>query len=159
MKPIHSILPLLLILSILGCKPPIKIVCGITDQYEGEGLESKLIQCRLTGIMDTTAARIVTKVTYLQSVENEEKGVGVTVIIRKPGEKDHVNAGITNIDAKYLTYIQPGTYNIEFTYAGCNSLTLSNVELASGEIKEFKVQLGLQGKERKLFDVDLAQKR
>ena len=86
MKPIHSILPLLLALSILGCKPPIKIVCGITDQYEGN-------------------------------------------------------------------------YNIEFTYAGCNSLTLSNVELASGEIKEFKVQLGLQGKERKLFDVDLAQKR
>lgn len=159
MKVIPSILLLVSLLSILGCRT--KIVCGFPGTFEGEGLESELLRYESVGRMDTVLAQVKSKVTYaiIQEEKRVEKnGIGVNVLVKDPDGGEMLIGGITDRDGAFNTFLAAGIYDIEFSYSGCNSLVLRNVKLGSGEIKATDIRLGIQGKESKNYETNLKEK-
>jgi hypothetical protein len=159
MKGTLQIALVIISLIIIGCRT--KIVCGFPGTFEGEGLKSELIRIESVGIMDTVLALLNTKVTYIREIEEEIKeknGIGVNVLVKKSGNEGMLIGGITDSDSKYQTFLEAGTYDIEYHYAGCNPIILKNVQLISGEIKDTDVRLGIQGKEITKYEIDLTGK-
>jgi len=141
-------------LIFIGCKT--KIVCGFPGTFDGEGLRSELLRIESVSKMDTVLALINTKVTYIRELEKqleEKNGIGVNVLVKKSGNEEVLIGGITDIDGKYKVFLEVGIYDIEYQYAGCNPMVLRNVQITSGEIKDFDVRLGIQGKEITKFEV------
>ena len=149
----------LITLSFFACRQP-KGICSLAlPSYEGPGLESKLKQFEYVGIMDTVAALIKLDITSLSLQKKHAPVIGGNILIRKPGEKEIFYGTVSNVKGKSEFFIDSGTYDFEFSYYGCNTLLVENAELMSGGMYEVEVELGIQGKERKTFEVDLATKQ
>lgn len=168
MKKIFPILILLTFLAIFACRQPkdsgsqrisSQGVCmlGGGPLPDGFGMESKLKHFEYEGIMDTLAAMIDLKITYLNSWGNrdEEPGIGVTIITRKSGEETMFVGGVSDVKGEYQLFLDAGVYDFEFSYGGCNTLLVKNAELLLGGLYRGKVVLGGHGKERKIFETIL----
>ena len=141
---------------LLGCHRKPLGVCGITETYEGAGAPSRLLRYKTRGFMDTICALAIIQVNYQSQADagsNAAPGVGVTLQFRKPGSDSLVLGGVCDRAGHFQTYLNPGKYDILFSYYGCNGLFLKNMSLKSGEIKEMEVLLGRQGKESSLYEI------
>jgi len=151
----------LLIFSLMttGCRT--KIVCGFPVAFEGEGLKSELVRFESVGIMDTVLALVNSKIACVREVEGRMKegnGIGVNIVVRKSGSEEMLIGGISDANGEYKIFLEAGVYDIEYYYFGYNPLTLKNVKLISGEIKDIVVKLGARGEEIVKYEIDLTGK-
>ena len=155
---ISRIVIILLCFSVIGCRT--KIVCGFGDwNYEGEGLESKLVRFETKGKIDSISTLMNIKTTYVREKESgkeEKEAIGVSILVKESGSDKMEVGGVTNMDGTCEISITPGKYDIEISYTGFNYLILQNVKIATGEIIEAEIRLGERGEELKKYEVNLA---
>lgn len=85
----------------------------------------------------------------------EENGIGVNIVIRKSGSEEILTGEISDANGEYKIFLEAGVYDIKYYYFGYNPLTLKNVKLISGEIKDIIVKLGARGEETVKYEIDL----
>lgn len=137
-----------------SCRP--KGRCGMIDidNYQGEGVESQLINYETTGVQKTAFAYIKVNGRVIYD-KGEKKAIGVSVLIKDTKTKELIKGGVLSMDGTFSAYIPASKYDIEFQMYGWNPIILENASLKSGEIKVIDFALGGRGKELKECIVDL----
>ena len=52
-----------------------------------------------------------------------------------------MDGSVTDFDGIYNIELDAGVYNIQFSFVGFNTVTVENIELAQGEVKELDIYL------------------
>lgn len=161
MKKVIPIIMFLGFLTIISCRQP-KIFCGPSYPLpDGTGMDSKLNRFESVAFMDTVAAMIDLEINLLQPWKGikEERGIGVVMAVNSKGEEKGLRGGVTDVNGRLKLFVNPGVYELEFSYTLFNTLLVKNVSFMSGGIYEIEVTLGGQGKERKTFVVDITEEQ
>ncbi len=160
MKLILTRIFIFCLLGFLGCNSPKKSlgVCSLGyPLVKGFGTDSKLNSFTSTG-MATEATMVDLKITMLYPRENQQErlAVGVGIAIKKTGQEALFVGGFSDVNGRFNIFMQPGIYDLEFTYGGCNTLVVKNVELLFKKMYKGEIALGIHGKEQKVFIRDFS---
>ena len=135
---------------------------GSPWSWPGEVLKSELRYISVSENTASDSAYFDIKVSYLRPLEQdtiEKIGIGVTVLFYRPGDDEMIKGGVTQAYGDFSDALQSGIYDIKFSYVGCNSLLLRNVDLKAESTNKIIVRLGMHGGEEKTYETDLQEKR
>ena len=94
-----------------------------------------LIFFAATAISATAQTSLTGKVTDL---DTGEELIGANVVVYKDGV--YVKGASTDFDGNYLMNLDPGTYDVEFSYIGYPSHKVSQVMVKAGQVNRLNIQ-------------------
>ncbi|MFN0188647.1 MAG: hypothetical protein ACKVQV_08095 [Bacteroidia bacterium] len=135
----------LLILSIAfaNCSRKTTVTCGTGEFMKKPSIESKVLLLQTVGIADTTIAFISGCVT---GKDSSEKVTSIDTLsfaaVSFINSKQDTVKTTADLQGKFKSHLERGTYSIVFQIVGYNRLIIDKVNFGSGEIKELNVLLG-----------------
>ena len=135
---------LILAIAFANCSRKTTVTCGTGDFMKKPSIESKVLLLQTVGIADSTIAFISGCVTGKDSSEKAASidTLSFTAVTFINSTKQDTVKTIADLQGKFKSHLNQGTYSIVFQIVGYNRLIIDNVNFSSGEIKELNVLLG-----------------